>query len=140
MNLVKRFANRFFEGAVDAVFAPEKRILVLHPFVIAHRYPAGIRQDVGNQKRAVVFEHAIRRWSGRAVGQLSNDSCLHSADVRGSDAVFQSGWTEDVTIDFKHIIGSNLFRTAQAMQRAGAFLVLECCGHIQTAFRIDSTL
>ena len=137
---MKRFANRLFQRTVDPIFAPEERILILHPFVITHGYATGIRQDIGNQQRAIVFQHAIGHWSRRAVRQFSDNRCLNSAHVRRSDAVFQSRWTKDVAIDLKHIIGSNLFRTGQPAQHTSAFLVLKRCRHVQTAFRIDSTL
>src|SRR2546423_1829918 len=59
MHLMKRVAHGIFERLVDPRFAPEKRILVLDPFVIADRDAAGIRENIGNQHHAVIFKHAI---------------------------------------------------------------------------------
>src|SRR2546429_3310286 len=59
MHLMKRVAHSVFERLVDPRFAPEKRILVLDPFVIADGNTAGICENIGNQHHAVIFKHAV---------------------------------------------------------------------------------
>src|SRR5215510_4395371 len=62
VHLVKSLANGRFKRVIDPIFAPEERILILHPLVIADRHAASVSQDIRNQQHTVVLEYAIRRW------------------------------------------------------------------------------
>src|SRR6266496_481262 len=67
MYLVKRVAHCVLKRLIDALLAPEKRILILNPFVITNSHPARIREDVRNQQDAVFFKHTIRARCCRPV-------------------------------------------------------------------------
>src|SRR5437868_12259626 len=67
IDLVKRVAHGVFQSLVDALLAPEKRILILHPFVITYRHAAGVRENVGNQHHSPIFQHAIGCRSGWSI-------------------------------------------------------------------------
>src|SRR4029453_2504612 len=77
MDLVKGIAHRVLERLVDALLAPEKRILVLHPFVIADSHAAGVSQDVGNYHHTLVFKNTIGGRGRRSIRQLGNYLRFH---------------------------------------------------------------
>src|SRR5256885_2827778 len=70
IDLLKRIAHGVFQSLVDALLAPEERILILNPFVITYRHAAGVRENIGNQHHSPIFKHAIGARSGWSVSEF----------------------------------------------------------------------
>src|SRR6266550_6166211 len=67
IDLVKRIAHGVFQSLVNALLAPEERILILHPFEITYRNATRVRENVRNQHYASIFKHSIGCRSGWSI-------------------------------------------------------------------------
>src|SRR5256714_14674755 len=111
IDLLKRIAHGVFQSLVDALLAPEEGILILNPFVITYRHAARVREDVGNQHHSPIFKHAIRRRSRWSISEFRDYLRFHIANVAHRDAVLKSRRTQDVAINFEHVVRRDLFHS-----------------------------
>src|SRR6266550_1587279 len=63
-DLVESAHHDALEAAVHGVLVPEVATAVLHPFEVADGHAAGVREDVGNDEDALLFEDLVRGGGG----------------------------------------------------------------------------
>src|ERR1051325_11384294 len=86
------------EPPVHRVLVPEVAAAVLHPLEVAHGHTAGVRENVGNDKNALLLENLVgsgRRWPVHA---LTNDLRLDLRRVLTGDDVLGGGGHQHVTL------------------------------------------
>ena len=118
------------EALVDFFFGPEVAHAVLHPLEVAGGDAAGVGQDVGDDEDAFLGEDGVGFDGGRAVGAFAEDAALKSTGVAAGDDVLGGGGDEYVARLGEEGVLVEGLRAGEAMDGAGAGLVLEELGDV----------
>ena len=123
MHIHERLAHHALELRVHFGDRPEEALQILHPFEIADRHAAGVRQDVGYQQNPLARQHFVRMRSGRSVGRLANDLRLDLVRIIQRDHVFQRRGNQNFALHRQQIVVRNPRSARHAHYCPGAFLV-----------------
>src|SRR5580765_7456083 len=72
-DLVERLDHDPLESLVDGVLIPEVAAAVLHPFEVADRDAARVRQDIRDEEDPLLLENLVGVRRRGAVGTLADD-------------------------------------------------------------------
>ena len=92
---------------VDLLLGPEIRLEVLDPLEVGDGYPAGVREDVGNDRDPPVGEDRIRLGCGRTVRSFHHDPGLDPPRVLAGDLPLDRGGDQHVARELEEFRGGD---------------------------------
>src|SRR5947209_7654990 len=137
---MERRAEDPVEALIDGGLVPEIPPAILHPLEIAYRDAAGIRQDVGDDKNALVIEDGIRPGGRGAIRTFADDLRLDLSRIAGGDDVLYGRRDQHFDIERQQVLLPDRFSSGESLEVAmlldpgegridvQAFGVVDCAG------------
>ena len=104
-------AHARFELFGNVFRRPIEVRVVLYLFEIADRDSTGVREDVGNDRYALLKEDRVGLGRRGSVGEFENESGLQLVRVLCGDAVFERRGNEYVDFEFQKFVSGNSDRS-----------------------------
>ena len=132
MNSAESLDHSPFKLCVDFSDVPIVVIRVLNLLQIRDRYPARVRQEVGNHIDAPLVENYIRVRRCWTVRKLADDLCPDLVRIPRGYGIFQRRGDKDVHRQFKDFFRVHRFGAVKTRDRSGSEGMLSNCININS--------